>query len=65
MRVCSVSSTREVLLEVIVRDARGRLVKKIDPEQVSIFEDGVRQQIRSFRLVQGSKVRAEDEKQMA
>ena len=35
------SSTREVLLEVVVRDARGRLVKKIDPEQVSIFEDGV------------------------
>src|ERR1035438_4332756 len=59
------SSTREVLLEVVVRDARGRLVKKIDPEQVSIFEDGVRQQIRSFRLVQGTEVRAEDEKQMA
>ena len=35
------SSTREVLLEVVVRDARGRLVKKIDPEQVAVYEDGV------------------------
>jgi VWFA-related protein len=59
------SSTREVLLEVVVRDARGRLVKKIDPEQVAVYEDGVRQEIRSFRLVQGSEVRAEDEKQVA
>jgi VWFA-related protein len=55
------SSTREVLLEVVVRDAHGRLVKKIDPEQVSVYEDGVRQEVRSFRLVQGSEVRAQDE----
>jgi VWFA-related protein len=59
------SSTREVLLEVVVRDAHGRLVKKIDPELVSVYEDGVPQDIRSFRLVQGSEVRAEDAKQMA
>jgi VWFA-related protein len=59
------SSTREVLLEVEVRDAHGRLVKKLDPQQVSVYENGVRQEIRSFRLVQGREVRAEDEKQMA
>ena len=59
------SSTREVLLEVVVRDAHGKLVKKIDPEQVSVYEDGIRQEIRSFRLVQGSEVRAQDEKQVA
>ena len=58
------SSTREVLLEVVVRDAHGRLATKIDPAQVTVFEDGVRQDIRSFRLVQGSEVRAEDEKQL-
>ena len=46
------SSTREVLLEVVVRDAHGRLVTKIDPGQVTVFEDGVRQNIQSFRLVQ-------------
>jgi VWFA-related protein len=59
------SSTREVLLEVVVRDAHGKLVRKIDPEQVSVYEDGVRQEILSFRLVQGSEVRAQDEKQVA
>jgi VWFA-related protein len=59
------SSTREVLLEVGVRDAHGKLVTKIDPEKVSVYEDGVRQEIRSFRLVQGREVRVADEKQAA
>ena len=58
------STTREVLLEVVVRDAHGRLVTKVDPAQVAVYEDGIRQEVRSFRLVQGSEVRAEDEKQM-
>jgi VWFA-related protein len=58
------SSAREVLLEVIVRDAHGRLVNKIDPSQVTVYEDGVSQDIRSFRLVQGREVRQQDEKQM-
>ena len=47
------SQTREVLLELVVRDARGRLVTKVDPSQVQIFEDGVKQEIKSFRLVSG------------
>ena len=59
------SSAQEVLLEVVVRDAHGKLVTKVDPAQVEIFENGVRQDIRSFRLVQGSEVRAQDEKQIA
>jgi len=59
------SSTREVLLEVGVRDAHGKLVTKIDPEKVSVYEDGVRQEIRSFRLVRGREVRVADEKQAA
>ena len=59
------SSTQEVLLEVVVRDAHGKLVTKVDPSQVTVFENGVRQEIRSFRLVEGTEVRAEDEKQMA
>jgi VWFA-related protein len=54
---------REVLLEVVVRDAHGKLVTKIDPEQVSIFEDGVRQEIKSFRLIPGREVRAEIQRQ--
>ena len=57
------SSTREVLLEVVVRDAHGKLITKIEPRQVAVYENGVRQEIRSFRLVQGREVRAQEAKQ--
>src|SRR5580704_7577258 len=59
------SQTREVLLEVVVRDAHGKLVTKIDPSQVSVYEDGVRQDIKSFRLIHGQEVRAEMDRQAA
>jgi len=59
------SSAREVLLEVAIRDPRGRLVAKVDPSQVTVYEDGVPQTIRSFRLVQGREVREQDAKQIA
>jgi VWFA-related protein len=45
-------SVQEVLLEVTVRDAKGRIVKNLKPGDLQIFEDGVRQDIRSFKLVQ-------------
>jgi VWFA-related protein len=57
------SSVREVLLDVVVRDAHGRLVKNLKPGEVTVYEDGVRQDVRSFHLVAGSEVRIEDEKQ--
>ncbi len=56
------SQAREVLLEVVVRDAHGKLVTKVDPSQVTVYEDGVRQDIKSFRLVPGREARAEYEK---
>jgi VWFA-related protein len=59
------SQAREVLLEVVVRDAHGKLVTKIDPSQVAVYEDGVRQEISSFRLVPGREVRAEYQKEAA
>ena len=59
------SQAREVLLEVVVRDAHGKLVTKIDPSQVTVYEDGVRQDIKSFRLIPGREARAEYEKQIA
>jgi VWFA-related protein len=58
------SSTREVLLEVVVRDAHGKLITQLEPAQVAVYENGVRQEIRSFRLVQGREVRAQDENQV-
>jgi VWFA-related protein len=37
----------------VVRDKKGRLVKNLKPGDVEIYEDGVRQEIRSLRLVGG------------
>jgi VWFA-related protein len=59
------SSVREVLLDVVVRDAHGHLVTNLKPGEVTVYEDGVRQDVRSFRLVAGSEVRVEDQKQAA
>lgn len=59
------STTREVLLDVVVRDAHGHLVKDLKPGDVTVFENGIPQEVRSFRLVAGSEVRAEDAKQAA
>ena len=59
------SSSNEVLLDLVVRDAHGKLVKNLKPEDVSIYEDGVLQKASSFRLVSGSEVRAEDIKEAA
>lgn len=41
----------EVLLDVIVRDKRGRPVNDLTGADFEIYEDGVKQQIESFRLV--------------
>src|SRR5450432_3556934 len=46
-------TTTEVALDLAVRDKKGRQVKNLKPADVEIFEDGVRQQVLSFRLVQG------------
>lgn len=39
----------EVLLDLVVRDKNGRLVKNLKPGEVEVYEDGVRQQVLSFR----------------
>ncbi len=47
------SSAQEVALDLVVRDAHGRLVKNLRASEVEILEDGVPQEIRSFKLVSG------------
>ncbi len=59
------SSSNEVLLDLVVRDAHGKLVKNLKAEDVSVYEDGIQQKVSSFRLVAGTEVRAEDIKQAA
>jgi VWFA-related protein len=59
------STAREVLVDLVVRDSHGHLITKLKPADVAVYEDGVRQDVRSFRLVAGKEVRVEDEKQAA
>ena len=47
------ATVTEVALDLEIRDKKGRLVKNLKPGDVEIYEDGVRQEIRSFRLVSG------------
>src|SRR5215471_10303306 len=42
--------TSEVTLDVVVRDKKGRPVKDLTAPEFEIYEDGVRQQVESFRL---------------
>ena len=44
-----------------MRDKKGRLVKNLKPGDVEIFEDGVRQEIRSLRLVSGEASAPQDQ----
>jgi VWFA-related protein len=43
---------KEVLLDVIVRDKKGRNVRDLKAEDLEVYEDGVRQRINSFRLIE-------------
>jgi VWFA-related protein len=49
----------EVALDLVVRDKKGRLVKNLAPADLEIYEDGVRQQVLSMRLVNGEAVPAQ------
>jgi VWFA-related protein len=48
------STTREVLLDLVVRDKHQHPVTDLRPEEVEVYEDGVRQNLRVFRNIRGS-----------
>jgi VWFA-related protein len=50
------ATVNEVDLDLVVRDKHGKLVRNLKPGDVQIYEDGVLQQIRSFRLAEGHPV---------
>ncbi len=50
------TTSQEVLLDIVVRDKKGRLVKDLRPDEVEINDDGAVQKLRSFRLVSGGEV---------
>ena len=43
--------TGVVMLDVVVRDKKGRLVRDLRPEEIQVFEDGARQEITTVRFV--------------
>ena len=54
------TSSKEVLLDVVVRDKKGRLIKDLKPEEFEVFDDGVAQKILSFRLRTGAELSAQE-----
>ena len=46
-----VVGTTEVLMDAVVKDKKGTVVKDLQASDFEVYEDGVRQEIRSFRLV--------------
>src|ERR1035441_8442899 len=44
----------EVLLDMVVRDKKGKPITNLTPEEISVTDNGVKQTILSFRLVRGS-----------
>jgi VWFA-related protein len=46
-----VVGTNEVLLDAVVKDKKGHTVKDLKASDFEVYEDGVRQQVKSFRLV--------------
>ena len=46
-----VLGTTEVVLDVVVRDKKGRPVKDLTASDFEVYEDGVKQRVESFRLV--------------
>lgn len=49
-------TVQEIVLEVVVRDAKGKIVKNLKPGDLDVYENGAKQEIRSFRLIQGRDV---------
>jgi VWFA-related protein len=48
------SSTEEVLLDIVVRDKKGKPINDIKPDDLNITDNGAKQTVNSFRLVQGA-----------
>src|SRR5688572_24721866 len=45
-----------VTTDVIIRDGRDQFISDLKPEELEVFEDGVKQQIASFVLTNGGRV---------
>ena len=48
------ATSEEVLMDVVVRDKKGRAVKNLKPDDVRVFDNGQAKTIKSFRLIDGN-----------
>jgi VWFA-related protein len=48
------ATTREVILDVIVRDKHHHAIADLRPEEIEVLEDGIKQKINAFRNVEGA-----------
>jgi VWFA-related protein len=46
-----VVGSNEILLDAVVKDKKGHVVRDLKLSDVEVYEDGVRQEVKSFRLV--------------
>jgi len=51
------STAQEVLLDMVFRDKKGRTIRDVRPEEIHIVEDGVEQNLTSFRLIEGTAIK--------
>ena len=54
------TGSKEVLLDVVVRDKKGNLIRNLKPEEVQVSDDGVVQKVRSFRFRTGAELSTEE-----
>jgi VWFA-related protein len=57
------TTTREVILDVIVRDKRHHAVADLRPDEIEVYEDGVKQKINAFHDVQGAELLRQEQAQ--
>jgi VWFA-related protein len=43
-----------VLLDIVVRDRRGRPIRDLRQDEITVLEDGVAREVKAFRLVEGA-----------
>ena len=45
------TNTSEVLLDLVVRDKHGHIIRDLRPDEIQVFEDGVLQPVRHFEFI--------------
>ena len=48
------TGTTAVLLDIVVRDKRGRPIRDLRQDEITVLEDGAPREVKSFRLVEGA-----------